>query len=107
MRLTPPANRWAGVREGESLNEATLRVLQASLPPGPERRRERCLQSNRSNVSDEDLWDFWHGATVEGGSGDDQLYDEAVESEEESSDGSFSQVTNAPVASPEDESADM
>lgn len=57
------------------------------------------------------LWDFLHGATVEGGTDEDQYYEEAVESEEETSDGSFSVVTDQPqhagVPSPEDESADM
>ena len=57
------------------------------------------------------LWDFLHGATVEGGTDEDQYYEEAVESEEETSDGSFSVVTDqhqqADVPSPEDESADM
>jgi hypothetical protein len=56
------------------------------------------------------LWDFLHGATVEGGTDEDH-YEEAVESEEETSDGSFSVVTDqhqhADVPSPEDESADM
>ena len=125
QRTPAPVNRWndgptLSVREGESVREATLRALQAPLPPDlhpgrpredPTGRRTRYLRSNRSDVSDGMLWDFLHGATVEGGTDDDQYYEEAVESEEETSDGSFSVVTDQPqhadVPSPEDESADM
>ena len=98
------------------MNDAVLRSLEAPLPPPlrperpaelPERRRERYLRSSRSDVSDGNLWDFLHGATAEGGSEDDQLYDEAVESEEDTSDGSSSQVTDQPAVAPDDESADM
>jgi hypothetical protein len=55
------------------------------------------------------LRDFLHGATVEGGTDEDQYYEEAVESEEETSDGGYSVVTDqhADVPSPEDESANM
>ena len=119
IRPKPPPHRWAdgptlSVREGETVT--VLRSLQAPLPPPlrperpaelPERRRERYLRSSRSDVSDGNLWDFLHGATVEGGSDNDELYDEAVESEEDTSDGSFSQVTDQPADAPEDESADM
>ena len=108
---TPPPNRWPNgptlsAREGESLNEATLRALQARLPPvlhsgrPTERYLIQSLQCQRRGP-------MGLLARCHGGSDDDQLYDEVVESEEETSDGSFSQVTNAPVASPEDESADM
>ena len=43
------------------------------------------------------------------GTDEDQYYEEAVESEEETSDGGYSVVTDqhADVPSPEDESADM
>ena len=46
---------------------------------------------------------------MEGGTDEDQYYEEAVESEEETSDGGYSVVTDhhADVPSPEDESADM
>ena len=102
------------IREGESVNDATLRALQAPLPPplrpheAPEYRRARYLRSSRSNVSDAELWDFLHGATI--GDGDSE-YDEAVESENPSDD--FSLVTDQPegggdhVASPENEEEDM
>ena len=125
QRSPAPVNRWndgptLSVREGESVREATLRVLQAPLPPDlhpgrpredPTGRRTRYLRSNRSDVSDGMLWDFLHGTTVEGGTDDGQYYEEAVESEEETSDGSFSVVTDQPqhadVPNPEDEVADM
>ena len=123
QRTPAPVNRWndgptLSVREGESVREATLRALQAPLPPdlhpgrpreNPTGRRTRYLRSNRSDVSDVMLWDFLHGATVEGGTDEDQYYEEAVESEEETSDGGYSVVTDqhADVPSPEDESADM
>ena len=123
QRTPAPVNRWndgptLSVREGESVREATLRALQAPLPPDlhpgrpredPTGRRTRYLRSNRSDVSDGMLWDFLHGATVEGGTDEDQYYEEAVESEEETSDGGYSVVTDrhADAPSPEDESADM
>jgi len=40
------------------------------------------------------LWDFLHGATVERGTDEDQYYEEAVESEDETSDGGYSVVTD-------------
>ena len=51
----------------------------------------RYLRSSRSNVSDAELWDFLHGATI--GDGDSE-YDEAVEPENPSDD--FSLVTDQP-----------
>ena len=57
-------------------------------------------------VSDVDLWDFLHGIGGEEGE-EHQCYEEAVESEEETSNGSYSQVTDPPWNSPEDESGDM
>ena len=108
QRPPAPVNRWndgptLSVREGESVREATLRALQAPLPPDlypgrpredPTGRRTRYLRSNRSDVSDVMLWDFLHGATVERGTDEDQYYEEAVESEDETSDGSYSVVTD-------------
>jgi hypothetical protein len=42
-------------------------------------------------------WDFLHGATVEDGTDEDQYYEEAVESEEEASDGSWSRTLRVPA----------
>ena len=124
QRTLAPVNRWndgptLSVREGESVREATLRALQAPLPPdlhpgrpreGPTGHRTRYLRSNRSEVSDVMLWDFLHGTPVEGGTDDDQYNEEAVESEEETSDDGYSVVTDQladHVVGPEDEFADM
>ena len=57
----------------------------------PGTQRARYLRSSRSNVSDAELWDFLHGATI--GDGDSE-YDEAVEPENPSDD--FSLVTDQP-----------
>ena len=92
------------VRESESLNAAVLRALQAPLPPDlrpghpserPECPKERYLRSNITNVRNENLWDFLYGVTVEGSS--NSYHDEAAESEEETSEGSFSRVTGPPA----------
>ena len=78
QRTPAPVNRWndgptLSVREGESVREATLRALQAPLPPDlhpgrpredPTGRRTRYLRSNRFEVSDVMLWDFLHGAIL-------------------------------------------
>ena len=65
----------------------------------PLARRTRFQTSMRSDVSDQDLWDFLHGVypdtpvpEIPGDDGED-YYEEAVGSESEISDGSFSQVT--------------
>ena len=115
MRPTPRPNRWAdgptiSIREGETSQTAMLRALQASHPPilRPSTRpvdetrlarRTRFQTSMRSDVSDQDLWDFLHGVCpdtpvpeIPGDDGED-YYEEAVGSESEISDGSFSQVT--------------
>ena len=97
-------NRWndgptLSIREGESVREATLRVLDAPRPPvlhperaaeRPEQQRQRYLDSSRRDVSDPDLWDFLHGAQ---GEAESSTYEEAVESEK-TSDGDFSLVTD-------------
>ena len=57
----------------------------------PQRRRQRYLDSDCAEVSDPDLWDFLHGATVEAAS---STYKEAVESENLSDD--YSLVTDQP-----------
>ena len=107
------------IQKGKSIQENTLRALQAPLPPDlhpkrpredPTGRRTRYLRSNRSKVSDVILWDFLHGTTVERGTDDDQDNEEAVKSDEETSDSVYSVVTHQLadyVASPEDVFADM
>ena len=115
MRPTPRPNRWAdgptiSIREGETSRTAMLRALQACRPPilrpstrpvdeTPLARRTRFQTSMRSDASDQDLWDFLHGVypntpvpEIPGDDGED-YYEEAVGSESEISDGSFSQVT--------------
>ena len=118
-RAVAPTNRWneggtLTIREGETERTAVLRALQAPLPPPlhpsrrretPEERRDRYHRSNRDAVSDVDLWDFLHGAVGEDEE-EDQYYEEAVESEEETSDGSYSQVTDFAWNGPGDESID-
>jgi hypothetical protein len=98
----------------EKVATAAFHLVSSALPPpfrppeAPEHRRARYLRSSRSSVSDAELWDFLHGATI--GDGDSE-YDEAVESENPSDD--FSLVTDQPegggdhVASPENEEEDM
>eukprot|EP00435_Cladocopium_sp_Y103_P074332 s9_g48.t1 len=97
-----PVTRWSegptlSIREGETERMATLRVLGAPGPPTlgrrqeerPERKRERYLTSNRSNVSDDELWCFIHGEPYDPVRSD---YEETIE-HEEGSDGDFSLVT--------------
>eukprot|EP00435_Cladocopium_sp_Y103_P014129 s4102_g3.t1 len=98
-----PVTRWSegptlSIREGETERMATLRVLGAPGPPTlgrrqeerPEEKRERYLRSSRSNVSDDELWCFIHGELYDPVRSD---YEEVLEREEGSEDGSFSLVT--------------
>eukprot|EP00435_Cladocopium_sp_Y103_P043732 s1438_g12.t1 len=98
-----PITRWSegptlSIREGETERMATLRVLRAPGPPTlgrrreerPEEKRERYLRSNRSNVSDDELWCFIHGELYDPVRSD---HEEALEREEGSDEGSFSLVT--------------
>eukprot|EP00435_Cladocopium_sp_Y103_P037999 s573_g10.t1 len=73
-------------------------------------RRERYQHATREEVSDGDLGDFLHSRPAESlpdeVPGDDELYNEAIESETETSDGDYSRVTNV-AATPSQEEGDM
>eukprot|EP00435_Cladocopium_sp_Y103_P057756 s2061_g20.t1 len=106
--------RTLEIREGETSRTAALGAMWAPLPPSslssstpvvpgnPGDRRNRYMSSSREEVSDGDLWDFLHGYIPEDPPveipDDEEIYNDDIESEEESSDGSFARVSESAVS---------